>query len=116
MRRTFWFGLGFAAGIATARRTSGAVRRLTPAGAAENVSDAMRELAEAVGSFGADVRAGMAEREAELHATVATRTGIDTAPRHRVAERSAWTLPAVADSAAPAGGRARRPRRGSARP
>ncbi len=112
----FWFGLGVATGIATARRASGAARRLTPAGAAENMSDAMRELAEAVGSFGADVRAGMVEREAELHETIATRTGIDTAPRHRVAERSAWTLPAVvADSGAPAGRRARRPGRGPAR-
>jgi hypothetical protein len=55
---------------------------MTPAGAAENISDAMRELAMAVGAFRADVRAGMLEREAELHATVAQRTGIDTAPRH----------------------------------
>ncbi len=54
---------------------------MTPAGVAENVSDAMRELAVAVGAFGAEVRSGMAEREAELHATVAQRTGIDTVPR-----------------------------------
>jgi chromosome condensin MukBEF MukE localization factor len=53
---------------------------MTPAGAAENVGYAVRELAAAVGSFGAEVRAGMAEREAELHATVIQRTGIDTAP------------------------------------
>jgi chromosome condensin MukBEF MukE localization factor len=52
---------------------------MTPAGAAENISDAVRELATAMGSFGADVRAGMEEREAQLHATVATRTGIDIA-------------------------------------
>jgi chromosome condensin MukBEF MukE localization factor len=52
---------------------------MTPAGAAENVSDAVRELATAVGSFGADVRAGMVERETQLHATVAARTGIDIA-------------------------------------
>jgi len=55
---------------------------LTPAGAAENISDAMRELATAFGSFSADVRAGMVEREAQLHAAVAHRTGIDTAPQH----------------------------------
>jgi hypothetical protein len=52
---------------------------MTPAGAAENVSDAVRELAAAVGSFGAEVRAGMVQREAELHATVAQRTGMDLA-------------------------------------
>ncbi len=117
MSRMLWFGLGIAAGAAAARRISGAARRLTPAGAAENVGDAVHELAEAIGSFGADVRAGMTEREAELHATVAARTGIDTAPHHRVAERPAWTVPAVGDSTAPGGGgRARRAGRASVRP
>jgi chromosome condensin MukBEF MukE localization factor len=55
---------------------------MTPAGAAENISDAVRELATAMGSFGADVRAGMEEREAQLHATVAARTGIDITGVH----------------------------------
>ncbi len=81
MKRILWFGLGVAAGVAANRKASAAARRLTPAGAAENVGDAVRELAAAMGSFGAEVRAGMAEREAELHATVAERTGIDTVPR-----------------------------------
>jgi hypothetical protein len=79
--RILWFGLGVAAGVAASRKASAAARRLTPAGVAENVSDAVRELAAAVGAFGAEVRAGMAEREAELHSTVAQRTGIDTVPR-----------------------------------
>ena len=79
--RILWFGLGVAAGVAASRKASAAARRMTPAGVAENVSDAVRELAVAVGAFGAEVRAGMAEREAELHATVAQRTGIDTVPR-----------------------------------
>lgn len=77
MKRMLWFSLGIAAGVAATRKARGAVHRLTPAGAAENVGDAIRELAAAVGSFGAEVRAGMAEREAELHATVARRTGMD---------------------------------------
>lgn len=81
MKRSFWFSLGVAAGVTAARKARGAARRLTPAGVvAENVGDAVRELAVAVGSFGADVRAGMTEREAELHATIAARTGIDTTP------------------------------------
>jgi hypothetical protein len=78
VKRTLWFGLGIAAGVAASRKASAKARRMTPAGAAENISDAMRELATAVGSFGADVRAGMVEREAELHAAVTARTGIDT--------------------------------------
>ncbi|HET9116735.1 MAG TPA: hypothetical protein VFN75_01415 [Pseudonocardiaceae bacterium] len=93
MRRTLWFGLGIAAGIAASRKARARVRQLTPAGAAENISDAMRELATAFGSFGADVRAGMVEREAQLHAAVAHRTGTETAPRHAVsgASRSGLT-------------------------
>lgn len=79
MRRALWFGLGIAAGVIASRKARAKARRMTPTGAAENVSDAMRELASAVGAFGADVRAGMVEREAQLHAAVAQRTGIDTA-------------------------------------
>lgn len=77
MKRMLWFSLGIAAGVAATRKARGAVHRMTPAGAAENVGDAIRELATAVGSFGAEVRAGMVEREAQLHATVAQRTGMD---------------------------------------
>jgi hypothetical protein len=78
--RILWFGLGIAAGVVASRRVSAKARRMTPAGAAENMSDAMRELATAVGAFGADVRAGMLEREAQLYAAVAQRTGIDARP------------------------------------
>lgn len=81
MTRVLWFGLGVAAGVAASRKARSAARRMTPAGAAENVGDAVRELAAAVGSFGADVRAGMVQREAELHATVTARTGMDIASR-----------------------------------
>ncbi len=81
MKRMLWFSLGIAAGVAASRKARGAAHRMTPAGAAENVGDAIRELAAAVGSFGAEVRAGMVEREAELRATVAQRTGMDLAPR-----------------------------------
>ncbi|MGH3853253.1 MAG: hypothetical protein ACRDR6_07080 [Pseudonocardiaceae bacterium] len=80
MKRMLWFSLGIAAGVAASRKARGAVHRVTPAGAAENVGDAVRELAAAMGSFGAEVRAGMVQREAELHATVAQRTGLDLAP------------------------------------
>jgi chromosome condensin MukBEF MukE localization factor len=82
VKRILWFGLGIAAGVAASRKASAKARRMTPAGAAENISDAVRELATAMGSFGADVRAGMEEREAQLHATVAARTGIDIAARY----------------------------------
>lgn len=100
MKRMVWFGLGIAAGVAASRKARGAARRITPAGAAENVSDAIRELATAVGSFGADVRAGMAEREAELYAVVGQRTGIDIASRHLARSGAGWRPPAVEQNAA----------------
>jgi hypothetical protein len=81
VRRVLWFGLGIATGVMASRKARAKVRQLTPAGAAENISDALRELAMAMGSFGADVRTGMVEREAQLHAAVVARTGIDTALR-----------------------------------
>ncbi|MGH3928675.1 MAG: hypothetical protein ACRDTF_01705 [Pseudonocardiaceae bacterium] len=109
MKRMIWFGLGVAAGVAASRKVSSAVHRLTPAGAAENVGDAVRELAAAVGSFGADVRAGMAEREAQLHATVTGRTGIDiAAPRQLSGSRSDGSGLGWMSPSAPKGSRGRR--------
>jgi hypothetical protein len=79
MSRLFWLGLGAAVGVYLTRRASRAARHLTPGGFAEDLGDALRELAGAVGSFGADVRAGMAERERDLHRMVHERTGIPIA-------------------------------------
>ncbi|WP_243788937.1 hypothetical protein [Saccharopolyspora gloriosae] len=70
MRRMFWFGAGIAAGVALTRKVNETARKATPSGAAEQLGGAMRELAGAVGSFGADVRAGMSEREQELQDVV----------------------------------------------
>lgn len=67
MRRLFWFGAGVAAGVVASRKVNETARKATPNGMAEQLGGAMRELAGAVGSFGADVRAGMVEREDELH-------------------------------------------------
>ena len=90
MRRLFWLGIGVAAGVALSRKAAQTARQATPAGLASNLGDAVRELAGAVGSFGAEVRAGMNEREQELHDMVKERTGI-AAPvpsgRHAAARR-----------------------------
>lgn len=74
----FWLGVGIAAGVALSRKASSTARQATPAGLASNLGDAMRELASAAGAFGAEVRAGMTEREQELHETVTQRTGVPT--------------------------------------
>ena len=74
MKRLFWLGVGVIAGVALSRKASETARQATPAGLASNLGDAVRELAGAVGSFGAEVRAGMNEREQELHDMVEERT------------------------------------------
>jgi hypothetical protein len=76
MKRFFWLGVGVVAGVALSRKAAETARQVTPAGLASNLGDAVRELAGAVGSFGAEVRAGMSERERELHEMVEDRSGV----------------------------------------
>ncbi|UVS78277.1 MULTISPECIES: hypothetical protein [Actinokineospora] len=78
MSRIFWVGVGLAAGVALSRKARRTAHAVTPSGMAENVGDAVRELAGAIGAFGADVRAGMAEREDELADMVERRSGVRT--------------------------------------
>lgn len=70
MRRLFWFGAGVAAGVAVSRKIGSVARKATPTGAAAQIGGAVRELAGAVGAFGADVRVAMSEREDELQEVV----------------------------------------------
>jgi hypothetical protein len=81
MRRLFWLGIGVAAGVTLSRKARSAARQATPAGIAANLGEAMRELAGAIGAFGADVRAGMAEREEELSEVVEQRSGVSPVAR-----------------------------------
>lgn len=81
MKRLFWLGVGVAAGVAATRKVSRTAHQATPAGLAENLGDAARELAGAIGAFGADVRAGMSERERELRDMVDERSGVPSARR-----------------------------------
>ncbi|WP_018686204.1 hypothetical protein [Actinokineospora enzanensis] len=83
MRRLFWLGVGVAAGIALTRKAKNTAHAMTPAGIAGNIGDAVHELAGAIGSFGADVRAGMVEREGELADEVERRSGVTPGPRRR---------------------------------
>jgi hypothetical protein len=75
VKRLFWLGLGLAVGVYATRRASEAAQSLTPAGVGANVADGLRELGAGLGAFGAEVRAGMTERERELTALVEHRTG-----------------------------------------
>jgi hypothetical protein len=73
MRRLFWLAMGITIGALIVRKLSSAAAKLTPGGMAVGVSDALRELADSMRDFSADVREAMTEREAELRAG----TGLD---------------------------------------
>jgi hypothetical protein len=73
MRRLFWLAMGATIGVLVVRKLSRAADKLTPTGIAGSIGEGLRELADAIGEFGADIRAAAAEREAELRAG----TGLD---------------------------------------
>jgi len=75
MKRLFWLGLGLAVGAYLARRAQAAAQNLTPAGIGANLAEGIREVGAGLGAFGAEVRAGMTEREHELAELVERRTG-----------------------------------------
>lgn len=66
MRRLFWVAFGATAGVLVARKLNQAARSLTPEGAADRAATAVSGLTGEVRRFADDVRAAMAEREAEL--------------------------------------------------
>ena len=73
MRRLFWLAMGITIGVLAVRKLSRAAEKMTPGGIASSIAEALRDLADAIGDFGADVREAMAERENELRAG----TGLD---------------------------------------
>src|SRR3954464_12053423 len=68
MRRLFWLAMGITIGVLVVRKLSAAAERLTPGSIGRQIADSMGDLADAIGDFGANVRAAAAEREAELRA------------------------------------------------
>ena len=73
MRRLFWLAMGVTIGVLVVRKLSAAAEKLTPQSLASQLVDGLRDLADAIGDFGADVRAAAAAREEELRAG----TGLD---------------------------------------
>jgi hypothetical protein len=70
MRRLFWLAMGVTIGALLVRKLSRAAEKLSPSGMAGGIAGALRELAESISDFAADVREAMSEREHELrHAT-----------------------------------------------
>jgi hypothetical protein len=83
MRRLFWLAMGITIGALVVRKLSRAAEKMTPGSIGASIAGGLRELAGAIGEFGADIRAAAAEREAELRAG----TGLD-APLPRTGEFS----------------------------
>ncbi|MGY1828245.1 MULTISPECIES: hypothetical protein [unclassified Blastococcus] len=73
MRRLFWLAMGITIGALVVRKLSAAAEKMTPAGIGASIAEGLRDLADAIGDFGADVREAMSEREQELRAG----TGLD---------------------------------------
>jgi hypothetical protein len=73
MRRLFWLAMGITIGALVVRKLSRAAEKLTPQGVAGALVEGLRDLADAIGEFGADVRAAAEAREQELRAG----TGLD---------------------------------------
>jgi hypothetical protein len=68
MRRLLWLGVGLAVGALVVRAVSKKAQAFTPESIAGSARQSAVGLAESVRSFVDDVREGMAEREAEIHA------------------------------------------------
>jgi hypothetical protein len=71
MRRLFWVAVGAAAGIYAVRKVQKTMHAYSPSGLAERAGG----LGGSITAFAEEVRAGMADREAELRAAL----GMDAA-------------------------------------
>ncbi|MEV0964855.1 MULTISPECIES: DUF6167 family protein [unclassified Streptomyces] len=83
-RRAFWFTAGAAAGVWATTKVNRKLRQLTPESLAAQAANRAIETGHRLKDFALDVRAGMAQREAELGEAL----GIDsTADRALPAQR-----------------------------
>ncbi|MFG1806985.1 DUF6167 family protein [Streptomyces sp. NPDC049040] len=79
-RRTFWFVTGAATGVWATTKVNRALRRLSPESLAATAADRALETGARLRTFAHDVKAGMAQREVELHDALGL-TGADDTRR-----------------------------------
>jgi hypothetical protein len=77
MRRMLWLGVGLAVGALVVRAVTKKARAFTPGGIAGSVRQSAVGLTGSVRTFVQDVRDGMAEREADIHAALAEGIQLD---------------------------------------
>jgi hypothetical protein len=75
MRRLFWVAVGAAAGVYAVRKVQKTLHAYSPSGLAERAGG----LGQGVKAFAEEVRAGMADREAELREALGMAPAHDTA-------------------------------------
>jgi hypothetical protein len=68
VKKLLWLGIGIAVGALVVRQVSRAAQAYSPAGLAGSARNSAAGLVDSVRDFVADVREGMAMREAEIHA------------------------------------------------
>lgn len=71
IRRVFWLGVGVAVGVVVVRRLTRTAQAYTPSGVAASLQESAVGVLDSVRTFVEDVRDGMAEKEAEIHAAFA---------------------------------------------
>jgi hypothetical protein len=74
MKRLLWLGIGMAVGAIVVRKVTRKVEQFTPSGIATSLSESAGGFVESLRSFVEDVRAGMAEREQQIHEAFAAGT------------------------------------------
>jgi hypothetical protein len=77
MRRMLWLGIGLAVGALVVRAVTKKAQAFTPQGMAASARDSAAGFAQSVRGFVDDVRDGMAEREAEIHAAFTDGSTLD---------------------------------------
>ncbi len=71
MKRLLWLGVGVAVGVIVMRKVSQTVQAYSPSSLAGSARESAVGLIDSVRDFVADIREGMAEREAEIEAAFA---------------------------------------------
>ncbi len=71
MKRLLWLGVGVTVGVIVMRKVSQTVQAYSPSSLAGSARESAVGLIDSVRDFVADVREGMAEREAEIEAAFA---------------------------------------------
>lgn len=77
MRRLLWLGVGLAVGALVVRKMTRTAQAYTPGGIASSLSESAGSAVETFRSFLEDVRAGMAEREQQIHEAFAEGVAYD---------------------------------------